>query len=96
MGRASSRKARRKVWLRTGLVEARTCPVCHAVLDAATELSFDAPPKGAHRLTEQAVIVCAYCGVVLVVEGAGARLMTREEWATLDPDQQQLLSGWPR
>lgn len=97
MGRASQRKeARRQVWLRTAPQVARACLVCHARLDAATELSFDAPPDHAREMPEGSVTVCAYCGAVLILDAGAFRVMTAEEWATLDADQQRILSSWPQ
>jgi len=97
MGRASQRKeARRQVWVRTGGVPTRACVVCHARLDAAHELTFDAPSVGPIEMPEHSVTVCAYCGAVLVLEAGAFRVMTAEEWATLDADQQRILSSWPQ
>jgi hypothetical protein len=81
----------RNAWIHTAQTEARPCPACGRVCDAATGVSLDDP-----RPTLQIgdLSVCAYCRAVLVVTTIGWRLATQTEFDRLDPALRQLIQAF--
>jgi uncharacterized Zn-finger protein len=79
-----------KAFIHTERTDARACPVCRRVLDAATGVTLEGgDPRPTMAIGD--VTCCAYCGTVLTLTAIGLRLASDADLANLDPTLRTLL-----
>lgn len=94
MGRKSKtkREKRKRVYLTTGPVKPRHCPLCTTVLDGATGISLDGPERPQPKAGD--VTVCAYCSAVLAFTVDGLRQATAADLTQVDPELLRILFAY--
>jgi hypothetical protein len=93
MGKAKRTRRQRLGFLSTRRTPARSCPVCHRVLDAATCVSID-PADPSPTMQPGDITVCAYCGVGLVLTVDGFQPASAEDLDRLPPELRVVHDAW--
>lgn len=84
-----------KVWVSSGREPKRSCPVCFARLDGATCVSLEQPDRRPVMHVGD-ITMCAYCGVLLVLETPyGFRFAGAADAARLPETLQKVLAHFP-
>jgi hypothetical protein len=88
-------KRRETAYIFSDQTAARSCPVCHAKLDATTGVSLDEQDQRP-RMEIGDITTCAYCRAILTLSTAlEFRIATETEIANLDPSLRDLLLTFP-